>query len=469
MVQQQLSAKTDSFSNVSFSELAKIQMSALRRKHAYRLFVPSAGEVESVLSVIEQRALLSTPTIKLSKIEKKATKKEGYLCLKMTRYLIRLFYDEDLLLVNSEEHKWIVTVSEHPENFMKPDFFLIKKGLQCDYPETGSKALQKFRKLPENSDVRYSFGKLSDWRLRDYILAVIEFKVKLTPEDFGKLVCYLQHLSRNDNESAYYGMVCDDVDVWLVSCSEGKADARIDTKWTTAGSAQLIRGFFSQRNHWCSVLDHCCAELKVKLVANNSFLGCGGSGRVFSVMTEDGSQCALKIVHSVKTTDLTAVQAELMSLRSIKAAGGHTVTVMGLPVHYRDPLSNEIIGIGYLMAEVGTVIRSEECRGNRELITELFRELYHLHGLRRYHGDPRLPNIIRHNNALLWIDFMRMNIETPSEVDFPAFVKHDVKTLLQSVYGKVDTSGLSTVLDSYANAPSDVTIEVLIDAILAVE
>ena len=460
--------KPDTFSNVSFSELAKIQLSSLQKRNAYRMYVPSAGEVEPVLSTIEHESLLSPPSVKQTASMRIAVKEEGYLCMRMTRYLQRLFDDEDLLLVNSEDYKWIVTISEHPENFMKPDFFLIKKGLQFDCPESGSKALREIRKLPENSDVSYSFGKLSDWCLRDCILAVIEFKVRLAPEDFGKLVCYLQHMCRNDNASTYYGMVCDDTDVWLVSCTAGKADTRIDTTWTSAGSAQLIRGFFSQRNNWSSVLDHCCAALKVKLSASSSFLGSGSSGRVFKVVTEDGSERAMKIVYSENMADITAVEAELTTLRSIKAAGGHTVTVVGTAAHYRDPLHNTISGMGYLMAEVGSVILPEECWDQKPLREEVLRALYQLHGLRRYHGDPRLPNIIRHNGNLLWIDFMRINLETPTAADFPEFVKHDVKILLASLFGIVHESILPA-LHEYVATPSEATITNLVEAVLAIE
>ena len=456
-------AKADIYSNVSYSELARIQMDAIKSKNCYRKFVPGLEEVSAdpVLSQPEHEALLTKPCIKPTPAVKKTLKKEGYLCMRMTRYLQRLFDDKDLLLVNSEEYKWIVTFSKHPDNFMKPDFFLIKKGLQIDLGETGSETLVKLRKLPENSDVKYSFGKLNKWCLRDCILAVIEFKVKLEPQDFGKLVCYLQHMSRDDSKSTYRGMVCDATDVWLVCCTEGKVDTRIDTTWTSAGSAQLIKRFFSHRNSWCSVLDYCCAELKVKLSASNSFLGRGSSGRVFRVVDEDNNERAMKIVYSENATHITAVQAEITTLRSIKALGGHTVTVVGEPAYYRNPLNNTITGIGYLMAEVGNVVSVTD---HNEQAAELFRELYELHRLNRYHGDPRLPNIIRYNENLLWIDFMRINLDHPSEDEFEKFVEHDVTILLRSVFGEAPPCVVST-LHVYARTRSKANIQNLIQAV----
>jgi len=451
----------DTYSVVSPSELGRVQLSKLQQKNdAYTVFAPSAGDEESVLTVMEQQNLLLNPP-------EGTTITEGYLCMKMTRYLQRLFRDDNVLLVNSEENKWIVTLFEHPDNFMKPDFFLIRKGLQADRPETGSKALRNLRKLAENSDVPYSFGVLSDWRIRDCIVAIIEFKMKLTEEDFGKLMCYLQHLSRNDDESTYYGMVCDNTDVWLVSCSRGEATFRIDTKWTTPGSAQCIRNFF-KRNNWCKLLDKCLADFKVTLSESNSFLGCGSFGRVFSVITEDGSQHALKIVYSKEDKALTGVQSEVAALRSIKSIGGHTVTVRNEPVYWMDPATRKISGIGYMMAEVGTAIQSEKkFRGELVLMEEVFRELCHLHTLRRYHGDPRLPNIIRYNGNLLWIDFMRANIEVTNDFDFQEIVKHDVNTLLQSIFGQTHNSNeILSALNSYATAPSEATIVPLIKAIL---
>lgn len=61
---------------------------------------------------------------------------------------------------------------------------------------------------------------------------------------------------------------------------------------------------------------------------------------------------------------------------------------------------------------------------------------------------------------------MRARIEDPSDVDFAAFVKHDVKTLLQSMFGQV-ADGVLPALQSYAESPSDDTIGGLIQAILA--
>lgn len=139
-------------------------MSEIIKNDAYNRNVSIDWEEESLLREAEQIALLNEPRCELSEEDKKLIKKEGYLCLRMTRYLQRLLCGDDLVLVNSEEIKWIVTISEHPdpENYMKPDFFLIKRGLQVDHPETGSPVLCNFRKLPENMDVSYSFGKPCD-------------------------------------------------------------------------------------------------------------------------------------------------------------------------------------------------------------------------------------------------------------------------------------------------------------------
>eukprot|EP01031_Cornospumella_fuschlensis_P029631 gene29631-35767_t len=493
----------DTFSTDYFSELAKVQMAALIRKNTYSVFPPSRGKVDPVLSESEQRSLLSKPSsVKRTKSVKKAMKRESYLCMKMTRYLQRLFYCSDdnnntndssnnnLLLVNSEEYKWIVTVSEQPKHIMKPDFFLIRRGLQSDCPESGSPCLRTFRRLPQNSDggVAYAFGKLSDWCLRDCVLAVIEFKTKLVAEDFGELACYLQHLSRNDSSSVntYHGMVCDSVDVWLVSCVEGKAATRVDTTWTSAGSKQFIRGFFSQRNPWCSVLDHCCAAFNVQLAETSAFLGRGASGRVFRVVAEDSrQQHAMKIVYSEKSDDIRAVEAELQSLRRIKAAGGSAVTVLGSPTYYIDPVSERVTGIGYLMAEMGSVVTIEENNNSNSsnsiysnsraiIVEEAFRELYHLHRLRQFHGDARLPNLLRsdgEDQQLLWIDCLRVaGLDSASEEEeFPAFVEHDAKTLLLSVTGKMMVvDSVLWAVQEYAADPSDATVSRLISAVWAV-
>lgn len=389
---------TDTISSVSYSDLAKLHLASPAEKRAHRKFSGDVGL--PVLSPAEQEALWDEPSCEHTEAVMRASKIEAYLCIKMTRYLQRLFNDADVLLVNSEETKWIETLSGDRENFQKPDFFLIRKGLQVNSSETGSPMRCMLRALPENSDVTYSFGKPCHWCLRDCVLAIIEVKVKLTAADFGNLVSYLQHMSRGDSESTFCGMVCDDREVWLVSCTAGQTVSRIDTTWTARGSLAFIRQFFSKRNPWCEVLDHCCAAFAVQPIAENAFLGRGANGRVFTVVTPDGSRhFAMKIVYSKNDGDITAAQLEVASLKAIKNAGGHVVTIVGELVCYRDPLTTAIHGVGYLMAEVGTPLAADECMASPTLITEVFHELYHLHRLRRYHGDARLQNIIRYGDS----------------------------------------------------------------------
>ena len=455
--------------NDLYIQTAKIHLHDLKKKHRYWQNGLIPKDAQPVMSVTEQSELLALPTGRLSKSQEEFIITDEFLSLKVTRYLQRLFKKSDLILVNCEDIKWIETIYEHSDNYMKPDFLLIKKGLQQDCPETGSRPLRALRRLPENKDVVYSFGKLSDWRIRDCIVAVIDCKVDgLKPRDFGRLVSYLQHLTREDNKSTFYGMVCDSTDVWLVTCTEGMVDTHIHTKWTNPGSAQLIRTFFSQRNDWCCLLDHCCAMLAVQLDTNCAVLGCGSRGRIFRVRTKDGSLCAMKIVHSLNAETIAGVELELEALRSIKAAGGNIVTVVGSPTYFIDPLSEEVTGIGYLMAEAGVVVTEKECSNQPSLIVDIFQELYTLHRLRKFHGDPRIPNIIRYNDVLLWIDAMRISIHDPTKKEFPDYVKHDVKTLYRSIYDMElpNTISVVTALDFYAVSPSDATFDILMSLII---
>ena len=367
----------------------------------------------------------------------------------MTRYLNKIFAVGDDIMVNSEELKWIVTVTEHSENYMKPDFFVTRRGLQSQCTETGSVELRNFRALAENVDVDYQFGKLCNWSVRDCISAVIEFKVKLTPKDFGKMVCYLQHLCRDDESSTYYGMVCDSVDIWLVVCTGGKAIKRKDLKWTDGQSFELIQGFFSKRNAWRTLLDYFCSSFSVKLVNSDAFLGCGASGRVFKVVDAAGVYHALKIVHSTEPTVIAAVQAEISTVQEIKTSGGNTVTIENMALYF-DLNHQCATGVGYLMAEVGKIFSAEECRNNKNIATRAFDALHDLHKLRRYHGDPRLPNLINYNNQLIWIDFMRANSTAVDKVDFSLYVIHDFNSLFSSIYGEKPNAKVRALLGQYA-------------------
>ena len=148
---------------------------------------------------------------------------------------------------------------------------------------------------------------------------------------------------------------------------------------------------------------------------------------MFRVIAEDGGRIAMKIVNSGQNIEtVVAVEAEVASLRSIEKAGGHAVRVMGSLAYYCNPWNHKVNGVGYLMAEIGTIIRVKECRDDRALMEEVFQELYQLHTLRLYHGDPQIHNIIRDNGKLLWIDFMRTNLDKPTHIEFQNYIKHDV-------------------------------------------
>lgn len=189
---------------------------------------------------------------------------------------------------------------------------------------------------------------------------------------------------------------------------------------------QMIREFFSNRNHWSTLLEYCCFLLGVKLSLKHALLGCGASGRVFNVQDNTGVQYAMKLVYSSDTTIIATVQAEILTLQSIKAAGGNTVNVVeNKTANYRNPSSNTITGVSYLMAETGTTITAEGCMRNTAVAGEVFMALCKLHMIRCYHGDARLPNLIRYRGVLLWIDFMRINLAYPSTVDISTFVLHD--------------------------------------------
>jgi hypothetical protein len=57
----------------------------------------------------------------------------------------------------------------------------------------------------ETESINYDFGAML-WEIRYFMRVLIEFNNKLTPQHFGKLIIYLQHLSRQSVQ-VYYGML----------------------------------------------------------------------------------------------------------------------------------------------------------------------------------------------------------------------------------------------------------------------
>ena len=383
-----------------------------------------------------------------------AVSNESYLCWQMTPYLQALFREIGIV-VNSEDYKWIHTLLEDHQNFMKPDFFVTLRGLMAKRDSSGYPHIKALRNA--NESINYDFGVML-WEIRDCMRVLIEFKNKLSPQHFGKLVIYLQHLSRKSPGCMYYGMLCDDTDIILASCCDSMVCTRYELKWTSPGSQAFVRNFVDPQNSWMKLLSLSMSLLGVELQGDEAFLGMGRNGRVFRVQRGDGTLFALKIVLSPDYGSANSVLAEHQSLRTLREKALPVVTVVGdhATSVYAEG-SNKCLGMCYLMMEVGTPMS----RGRLDL-NKVFMLLLALHKENQYHGDPRLASIICVEEKLLWIDFMRIH-DNSSEAVMKLKFDKDVRTLTQSVSEyctvNIDNDAFDHCVHAYVERPSESLME----------
>jgi tRNA A-37 threonylcarbamoyl transferase component Bud32 len=388
--------------------------------------------------------------------EKLAISHESYLCWQMTPYLQALF-EQIGIVVNSEDYKWVRTYSGEQRNYMKPDFFVTLKGLMASRDSSGLPYTKALRDKTES--VEYDFGEML-WEIRDCMRVLIEFKNKLSPEHFGKVVIYLQHLSRDSQGCMYYGMLCDDTDIILVSCCDSMVCSRYELKWTSPGSQAFIRNFVYPQNRWMQLLNLSMSHFGVQLQGDRAFLGMGKNGRVFRVQ-EEGRVLALKIVLSPDDGLAQSVFAEHRTLRDFKSKKLPVVTVLedeAFGVYAEG--DDHCLGVCYLMKEVGTPITVK----NADELRAVFMLLFALHSQNEFHGDPRLTNIICFEGELLWIDFFKLHVSTSSQDFMKINFERDIKTLTGSVskfctVRKDDSLAFDTLVSTYAIEPSQVHLD----------
>lgn len=353
---------------------------------------------------------------------KRALSHESYLCMQMTPSLHTVFNDIGTV-VNSEEYNWVCTLSQEKQNYMKPDFFVAPLGLITRRDPSGSSLLKQLRK--KAGEEGFYFGEMI-WAIRDCLRILIEFKNKLSPEHFGKLIIYLQHLSRESPGCMYYGMLCDDTNIILASCCDSVMCSRYELKWYTPGSMNFVRDFVSPKNDWMELLELSMTKLDVQLDGSDAFLGMGRNGRVFRVKSGSATQAMKIVLTKGDDSKVHSVFGEFQTLRTLKNKNLPVVNVIDDARAIDREGDVECFGVCYLMNEVGS---SLQVSSENDLIV-VFRHLYALHSKRQFHGDARLANIISCDDGLLWIDFFKPHCEVESMAEY--FIK-DVATLTTSI------------------------------------
>ena len=322
--------------------------------------------------------------------------------------LLSTLVPDGLVLVNSEDFSWVVTLGGERNNYQKPDFFVCHPAM---VESRKKKVTPSFTPLPGAH-----YGVLSDFRLRDGLGGILDCKLTVTNEAFGELIIHLEHLCRG-HEGMLRGVLFGKADqpIYFVKMARGVVAEIIQTTWAAPGLKTFWKRFLTPSSPWALALSQLCLQLQLDCVIPSDanqllFLGKGTFGRVFKV-SQRGVEFALKVLGS------ETGRREYGTLQRIKAKGGNVVTVS----HWTD-VGNGMAG--YLMAEVG----SKPCTHKEADRRAIFNALLRLHLLDFVHGDCRLANIISFRGELLWIDFM----ESMATCWFQR--QMDLQKLLLSVY-----------------------------------
>ena len=350
-----------------------------------------------------------------------------------------------LVLINSERIKWLDCLDRPlPRNIRKkPDLFAT--WALCT----------KLNASPGHApDIGMLAGRAL--QLDSCVCAFLEAKFgtgDITNADFGQLVDY-----HSRTPGLCRGMVFNACAFWLYE-SESNTVPRsvVKAMWGASGSMGLVRNFFSLAQAMPEPplivlmrrLSSCLGVVPCKaVVGDGSFLGAGGSGRVFAVRRASGAVCALKASYSTSHDELKT-EFDLMIEANVDDAP--VVRVVADSLHlFHDEVSGLSNGGGYMMEEVLAPFSVT----SRKRCIAAFASLHKMHALGLVHGDARLPNLLERVGDDLpgpvWID-MRT---PPNELDA---LRDDTKTLALSVLSRVLPEAVEECLQRMSLDSADYT------------
>ena len=314
-----------------------------------------------------------------------------------------------LVLVNSERHRWVQDSSpfgaaSNPDMFVcHPAFFKSNKSAR-DSTFDGED---------------FHFGDLAHWDLRDSVVAIVEWKSIIGPNDnsaLGEGVEYSRRIMHTGNNTSVplddpmvritRVILADRDNFYLVLCQGGVAIECDWGMWTDAGSEDAIIKFIqngASHRRWVDAISSLCIEFQVTLVHNHDnpcFLGRGACGRVFRVQTNVGCECALKVV--LDDSHCSMIHEEESKYESSKdqlAQLGCVVTISRIftsPDRKFAGLLSSPVGVSFRRIKQHTV---SAVMGLRSLALSGFQ-----------HGDARWPNVVIHEGKAVWLDLRTLRL-----------------------------------------------------------
>jgi hypothetical protein len=402
----------ESHTNKTPAHLASDAEDALLRQHGSESFKGVAGQ-PAVLDETQQKEAITA-----------SNSSEEALVAHITASLWPwVVTDEFRSLVNSESFPWLVVKPKQPELNLKPDLWIGPSYVvqTRDGPTSPSTEKRYFAQgergrllelhksdanAPSDSStpsvpLRYIFGTAHGvgWYDSIYPLAA---KCTLTATAFGEEIAYLQHLSRCGPDKMSRGMVFDATQFYLLICHDGAITRRTVAQWIQAGTGPLIREFFSVESPWEAAVRALCVQMGAHPIRH---LGIGGFARVIEVQLDHsssskGDSWALKVVLAAHVGSLAIEQEYLSSLCAL-AAPSRPLLASILPstikpLHRLWGANGQQQAAAFLLQPVGETLDAAEVIHTSAVFCAVLRQLRTLHRHGVCHGDPRLPNLLRH-------------------------------------------------------------------------
>ena len=349
-------------------------------------------------------------------------KTEHDFILHMTPLFDEILKKHNLVFVNSENNAWLSQSLFAKKNTnLKPDGFATHCAMYDDKSEGKG----------------YRCG-LAYPGLFDSLI-LFEAKLNIDHTALGKVIYYLQLLAPKIPASA---VLFTPKLFWLIQSDKGAITKIQVVKWVNNGSRKIFENFIQENvSPWVKNLSLACTNFNVDVNDGKSYLGRGSFGRVFKVAHQTTKEiCALKIVARENVKGLLNEASVLIRAMDTNL----TVTLVGQMINCDDYGAILLSPVGEPLSFPKSFLE----------IKALFDHLLKLHKEKICHGDPRVPNVIVHNERLLWIDLVGSSAIASYEIE------NDTVILTKSILKKSHNESLKTSLMEAINAyVSNVTQE----------
>ena len=419
MIRQQLQpARHD----VSLSSLGLRTLEVLQQLHRVEDFEGDEAAGAAVLNA-EQQALLAGCTSETEVVK--------HLTPLLWRLRVANDDSEDAcrdVLVNGENFGWLddLLTPLPPNMRLKPDMFRAPRICVEVREGTGS----------QGSGDCYVFGRLAGrcLQLDGCVRELYEAKVKeLILKDLGELVNYHRLIP-----GVCRGVLFNGRHFWLFASLHGNPMLLVRGAWSAPGSASRIRRFLDEDQPpappLVPLLRQLLSTLRVRPApkSGSSFLGGGGSGRVFAVERVEqaaraAERMALKaVVSAADTMWAQRLTQEFCAMQHAAAQGAPVVPVVADSLRLLDG-----VGGGFLLACCGAPF---DATASRAACAAAFASLAALHACGVLHGDARLPNLLLMDGVAAWVDVSAIVIARAEYPQAFAMARHvDAAALARSV------------------------------------